>query len=179
MAVAVLTSCQSDSYYIKGEASMMPDGTVLYITHRLDTHEPYDSMIVSNGYFHYRDTTNTVRLCMIYAPSQPQAQVSFFTEPGNIYIELTPHTARSRVSGTTLNNQWQALHDTVAHYDRQLRYIVVTKSQATTPGDSLSPTRLHAQVKRLYQALEQRISETALTNRDNALGRFIISAHSK
>ena len=181
--VAVLTAaCQSNTYYIIGEAHDTPDGAVLYLStddssgisqdtcgssgcHTAPT--LLDSITVSGGRFGYTATTDTARLCHLYDKARPESSVTLFLEPGNIYVELSKKEGRSRVSGTVLNNQWQALNDTVAKYDARLRQLMLTA------GDSISPRRLHAQVAEIYDNLTRRISEAALNNRDNALGRFI------
>jgi len=181
--VASLTAaCQSNTYYIIGEAPDAADGTVLYLStdasggNRLDTNvnsgRPtastlLDSITVIGGRFSYAATTDTARLCRLYDKARPESSVTLFLEPGNIYVELSKKEGRSRVSGTVVNNQWQALNDTVAKYDVRLRLLMLTA------GDSINPRCMHAQVTEIYNNLTRHISEAALTNRDNALGRFI------
>ena len=168
--VATLTAaCQSNTYYIKGEALYLPDGATLYLCNLNTGTSPtlLDSFTVSKGRFHYSATTDSASLCRLYAKSHPASSVMLFIEPGNIYVELHREEGRSRVSGTMVNNQWQALNDTVAKYDARLRLIMKNS------GDSISPRRMYKQVSEIYDILSRRISEAALNNRDNALGRFI------
>ena len=145
----------------------MADSTVLYLTPDINGGHPTDSMTVIEGRFNYEATVDTVRIHKLYAPSEPDAAVIFFTEPGNVHIELSRQAGHSRVSGTKVNNEWQALNDTVAKYDHQLRTLFEASN------DSVNPRRLTAQVQRLYIQLTQRITEAARRNSDNALGHFI------
>ena len=165
----IVTACQSDLYTIRGEARQFADGTLLCLTTNLnnDTAD-CDTIRVTDGRFTYTATAADIHLCRLYAPTSPDASVLLFTEPGNIYVELSPLSGHSRVSGTKTNNEWQALCDTVAHYDRRLRTLV------TTARDSLSPRATATQMERHYATLTQRIREAAERNKDNALGRFII-----
>ena len=164
----IVTACQSDLYTIKGEARQFADGTLLCLTTNLnnDTAD-CDTIRVTDGRFTYTATAADIHLCRLYAPTSPDASVLLFTEPGNIYVELSPQPGHSRVSGTKTNNQWQALCDTVAHYDRRIRNLI-------TARDSISPQETAATLERHYATLTQRIREAAERNKDNALGRFII-----
>ena len=168
--VATLTAaCQSNTYYIKGEAPGTPDSTILYLCNLNTGTSPtlLDSFTVSKGRFHYSATTDSASLCRLYAKSHPASSVMLFIEPGNIYVELHREEGRSRVSGTMVNNQWQALNDTVAKYDARLRLIMKNS------GDSISPRHMYRQVSEIYDILSRRIHEAALNNRDNAFGHFI------
>lgn len=169
----MLASCQSDRCIIRGEAPALKDGAVLYLTHDLNAAgRPYDSITVSNGHFRHESTVDTPCIARLYAGANPQQAVIFFHEPGNVYIELSERKARSRVSGTVANNRWQALNDSVALYDRRIRRTV---SLAT---DSIGPRELNARMQHIYDSLTRLIQETARQNKDNILGRFIITHYS-
>ena len=169
----IVAACQSDLCTIRGEARPFADGTPLCLTPDLNADTAHcDTIRVIDGRFTYTATATDTRLCRLYAPSCPDASVLLFTEPGNIYVELSPQAGHSRVSGTKTNNQWQALCDTVARYDRLLRTLV------TTAHDSISPRATHTQMARHYVTLSQRIREAAERNKDNALGRFILERFS-
>lgn len=170
----LLTACQRDTCRIRGEAKGWKDGTLLYLSVNPDNGHPFDSIRVDGGRFDYLLTTDSIRLCLLYPSTKsPSEGVYFFTEPGNIYIELLPKIAASRVSGTVINNEWQALNNDVAHCDRRLRRIM------REAKDSINVRRLHADINRLYEDINKNISETAMRNRDNALGQFINSHYRK
>lgn len=169
LTVFLLAACQSGICYIKGEARQYVDGTLLYLADEQgETLLPTDSFIVTNGVFCYESpATDSLRLCRLYPKDVPWNGITFFLEPGNIYIELSQKQAASRVSGTKSNNEWQALNDTVLKYDRQIRQLI------GHPADSISLKKLSGEADRLYSTLTQRINETAVRNKCNALGRFI------
>lgn len=168
-----VTACQSDSYTIRGEARQFADGTLVLLTPDLngDSLASCDTIVVADGRFTYTGTAATTSLHRLYTPSNPDATLLLFTEPGNIYVELSPQSGHSRVSGTKINNQWQALCDTVAHYDRRIRDLV-------TSHDSINPRRTAAEMNHHYAALTRRINEAAKRNKDNELGRFILERFS-
>ena len=147
-----MAACQSDTYHIKGEARELADGTVLYLTEGIGSQRVVDSVVVGNGRFSYEGTTaGEPPLRALRPAGQQQESLYFFAEPGNIYVELSPHEGCSRVSGTKVNNEWQALCDTVAKYDREIRHLFDT--------DSLQPRNTYAVTERLYTTLSRRISD--------------------
>lgn len=168
-AAALMTAaCQSDTCHIRGEAKGFRDGTRLYLSPGPTAGEPFDSLSIADGRFCYEGTADTARLCRLSPASDVQhGGLLFFLEPGNIYIELSPMDGRSRVSGTKVNNEWQALNDRVTADDREIRHVM---AQAR---DSLSPRKLYDEINRIYNGLAADIEQAALRNRDNALGRFI------
>lgn len=171
-ALYLCIACQSDIYFIIGEASELPSGSILYLTDDVSaSRQPFDSIVISDGRFHYRGTVVTPHITMLYPAASQQHGFTFFTEPGNIYIELSPTTERSRVSGTVINNRWQALNDSVAKYDSRIRHILGTSDDTVALRQRYEGTRL------LYDQLTQIISSAALLNKENALGRFISSHH--
>lgn len=171
MSALSFVSCQSDTYYIKGEARHLNNGTVLYLSKDLNKESnPFDSMIVRNGKFYLKEViADTPFVSRLYVSGKPEQGIIFFIEPGNIYIELSEKEGRSRVSGTVVNNHWQALNDSVANCDRHIRQLM---QQA---NDSISPQKMSADINRIYLNITRQIRETALRNRDNTLGRFISS----
>lgn len=167
----ILTACQSNTYSVKGEAKGMADGTNLYLATGLDDAQPLDTLTVMDGRFQLRGETDTTLLCRLYPADKPEVQALFFLEPGHIYIELSQV---SRVSGTKVNNEWQALNDIVAQYDLRLRQIVGSSAKA----DSISTRKLYDEVSQLYDQLNSDIMQVAQRNEDNALGRFISTHYS-
>lgn len=163
-AAAFLTAaCQSNAFHIKGEAKGCKDGEVLYVADGLTPDSsPTDSIIVTEGRFFFHGETDSVRFCRLYRATDARQSVTFFLEPGNIYVEMSVVPGRSRVSGTTVNNGWQALNDKVAECDRRLRRIMRDEKADRA-----------AEVKAVYDQMDRDIRETAIRNEGNALGRFI------
>ena len=166
LATSLFAACQSDTYYIKGEANGFEDGTVVYLAEAEGAHRVLDSLVVSDGRFAYDAPASDQLLCLIPSGATTPA-LYFFACPGNAYVELSTEKGLSRVSGTKVNNAWQALNDTVAKYDGHLRTLFT--------ADSISPQKTYAASEQLYTTLTRRINEAAINNNDNALGRFISS----
>ena len=169
LAALCFAACQSDTYYIKGEAQGLADGTVVYLAEAEGTQRVLDSLVVSDGRFSGEGaaTDDAPLFCKLYPKGHADGGLLFFLVTGNIYAELSAETGASRVSGSKINNQWQALNDTVGKYDARLRELF--------SADSLAPRNVYAETARIYSTLSRRISETAQRNSDNALGRFISS----
>ncbi len=168
--LCLLTACQSDTCSISGEAPLMNDGDVILLVKNLEADKPdIDSLIVSNGRFHAEGKIDSSQLCRLYPADHPQEDIYFFIEPGNIYIELSPNGLQPRVSGTETNNHWQALNDTIAVYDSRIRHLF------RLANDSNHTRKLAMEMDHLYSELTLRIKQTALENKENALGRFIDS----
>ena len=122
LAVAsfMLCACQSDVYQIKGCATQLKDGDTVTLAFEDPPQKVLGQAIVSGGTFKFAGTTDTTLFCRAYLNRQQLTSCSFFLEPGEITIELNQHPRPSRVSGTQLNNQWQALNDTVQKLGTQL-----------------------------------------------------------
>lgn len=164
----MVASCQSDNYYIRGEAWWLKDGTKLYLNTTLNTNgQPTDSTMVIAGHFLLQGTTDSSCISRLSIADDEQPAIIFFTEPGNIYIELAPEQGCSRVSGTEVNNRWQALNDSVALCDQSIRQLM------SSAHDSVNISHLSTSMQQLYDGITRLISLTAAENRDNALGRFI------
>ena len=168
VAICLMAGCQSDTYSIIGEAFHLPDGSMLYLTTSLDGQgEVLDSAIVERGRFRCQGHIDEPQISRLYLSTDSQQSIVFFNEPGNIYIELSEQPGQSRVSGTTINNRWQTLNDSVAKYELRIRSIVESAS------DSINPHQRFVDVERQYASLTRLIKETALRNKENALGLFI------
>ena len=139
---------------------------MLYLAEAEGAHRVLDSLVVNDGRFGYDAPASDQLLCLIPSGTTTPT-LYFFACPGNAYVELSPEKGCSRVSGTKVNNAWQALNDTVAKYDGHLRTLFA--------ADSISPQQTYAASERLYTTLTRRINEAAVRNKDNALGRFISS----
>ena len=104
-----------------------------------------------------------------YTTTAAEPLLTFFIEPGNIYLELKPVVAQSRVSGTAINNEWQALNDATTRSDLTIRELIAFSK------DSINIRQQYATLSDVYRQLNREIIEAATRNKDNALGRFIIS----
>ena len=164
----MIAACQSNTYHIKGEAKGFKEGTSLCLSAGLTDRKTIDTLYITNGRFSYEGATDSVYLCRLCpVGAHQEEEILFFLEPGNIYIELSQEASHSRVSGTKVNNEWQALNDRVTASDHEIRRIM---AQAK---DSISTRKLYDDMERIYTGLTADIKKTALRNKDNALGHFI------
>ena len=163
-------SCQSDSYKIKGYASHLHDGDTIVLA--LEDHQKkiLGQTIVSEGNFSMKGVTDTTVFCRAYINHEPLTSISFFLEPGNITIELNPYPTPSRVSGTILNNEWQALNDSVQILGDKLIRMAETASK--TKADNRQ--QLQKSIDSLHRKISGCITNTGRRNRNNVLGKYII-----
>lgn len=164
----MLTACQSNSFKIKGEAIGFDDGEIVCLTNDLNSKLPTDSLHIKDGAFEFYGTADSTYFCMAYLASNPDNNITFFVEPGKIVIELSSEIGKSRVSGTKINNEWQALNDMVGQYDQKIRNVI----RNTT--DSMTPKKQYVEMDRIYNEITYKIIETGKRNKDNAMGQFIL-----
>ena len=176
-AAILLAACQSDFCHVKGTVSGLADGDTLYLNDLLSTlttdQSPHTSIIVvQNGGFIWETEVDTARLYRLWPAHDPQHSVTFFAERGTVCIDIQQSPFTAHVSGTRLNEEWQSLNDMAASYSQRISRTISCLVSAGTP-----PSLIHQRVSKLYQEMEQIISETAERNKDNELGRFISSHH--
>ena len=153
-------SCQSDSYKIKGYASHLHDGDTIILA--LEDHQQkiLGQTKVSDGNF---------------IMNEPLTSISFFLEPGNITIELNPYPTPSRVSGTSLNNEWQGLNDSVQTLGDKL----IRLAETTSKTKSYNRQQLQKSIDSLHRKISGCITNTGQRNRNNVLGKYIIDNYKK
>ena len=176
VAGLVLCSCQSDVYQITGCAPQLQDGDTITLAFEDPPQKVLGEAYVTDGVFKFAGTTDTTLFCRAYLNSDQLTSVSFFLEPGAITIELNRHPKPSRVSGTVLNNQWQALNDTIQKLGVQL--IRLAQSSTHTPPPMPRPL-LQQRIDSLHRRLSDCITETAERNNDNVLGKYIHENYKK
>ena len=173
-AVAMLaTSCQQNSYRIRGEVKDIPDGDTLFLTQDLNDGTPTDTIIVKRGKFSISGPVDSTYLCMVYWKNNPEASVSFFIEPGNIHINMNSRPGFSRVSGTQINNEWQNMNDTLIFMGNQMQDIA---TKAYTEG--MAPEEqeaAQAKIAELSMLMNGKIISTLEKNIDNELGFFLLT----
>ena len=82
----LLCSCQSNTYQIDGFARSFAEGDTICLMK--EGGEPIAISTVSNGKFSFYGEIRETGLYSVMAKKAPACQVSFFTEPGTITIEL-------------------------------------------------------------------------------------------
>ena len=169
-AALLLAGCQSDFCHVTGTVSDLSDGDTLFVTPSLVTDSPRTAIIVKDGQFDWKTKADTARLCRLWAARHPDRSVTFFAERGKVTIRLD--NGEASVSGTRLNDEWQELNDIASDYSQRINRHISCHMAAGT-----LPSLITRRVTKLYDEMEQHISEVAERNKDNELGRFIRSRH--
>ena len=164
----MLTACQSNSYRIDGFAGMFLEGDTVVLAADTTLDAPLAVTLVHDGKFLFAGETDTVGLCTVYQKQLPDQRLTFFLEPGNIAIELNRAPVYSRVSGTIVNNEWQALTDSI----QQLSKGVMRLLQKPATDSTGQVNHVHT-IDSLHRRMSFCIQHAAQRNRDNALGRYI------
>ena len=175
-SIALLTSCQSNGYKISGSVSSsegLADGDTLFVTKDLQTGIPSDTLIIQDGKFKLSGETDSTALCMIYSAKRNEINAAFFMEPGTIDIQLTDQPGGSRVGGTTCNNQWQTLNDSVMSIGKEINRIA-----EHIYGNNLSQEEQQKgmeQIDKLNKRFAELVVKTAEKNIDNEFGYFLLT----
>lgn len=163
----LLTSCQSNSFHIKGFARQLPEGdTICLVADKPE--EILATTTVCNGQFTLSGEADSILLCRIYAKSQYDNGVTFFLEPSAMTAELNKFPAISRVSGTRINNEWQHLNDSI----QLLGTEIIRLSEAGITHDS-PHQEIIKRIDSLHRKMSDCILNTARRNNDNTLGLYI------
>jgi len=163
-------SCQSDSYRIKGCAQQLKDGDTITLAFEDPPQRILGRAYVTNGVFKFAGTTDTTLFCRAYLNRDPQTNVSFFLEPGNITIELNRYPRPSRVSGTVLNNEWQALNDSV----QKLGNMLIRIAETSTKTQPTPIIQIQMTIDSLHRRISDCITQAGQRNKKNVLGRYIL-----
>ena len=169
----LISSCQSNVYQIDGFARDFNDGDTICLRHESASDGPVLITQVSEGKFSFSGATDTIAFCHVFSKKNPESAVDIFLEPERITVELSLTPERNRVSGTTINNTWQLLNDSV----RRLGQEVVRT--ALLPVADSTTQRLRAKtIDSLHRQMSNCILNIACRNSDNPLGQYI-SQHYK
>ena len=166
----MLTSCQSNSFHIKGFARQLSEGDTIYLVTDSQPEAVLASTIVRNGNFTLSGQVDSIFLCRIYANSQPDNGATLFLEPCDMTVELNMLPVTSRVSGTRINNEWQQLNDSIQLLGTQL----IRLAESGTIN-SIDAHQQHFQtIDSLHRKMSECILNTARRNQENALGQYIL-----
>jgi len=173
-AVSLLLACQSNSYQINGFARAFQEGDTVCLA----TESPEPSLlaqtVIRDGKFLFKGETDSIMLCRTYMKHEPDCDVVFFLESGNITIEINPQPDFSRVSGTIINNEWQRLADSVQLLANDI--FLILKKPAK---DSQTQVLQTHSVDSLHRRMSDCILHTAQRNSNNPLGRYIMKHYKK
>ena len=175
LAATMLVACHSNSFKINGTIDGAKDGDTLYISYDMAQGTPADSFFVKDGQFSYEGKTDTTRLSMIYSKKQVDINSAFFLESGEINIHLSNLPEKQKVSGTTVNDQWQLLVDSINLFSKSLNDLSAQLfSQAFTEE---AQAKLQEQVIKTQARMSQCIMSFAERNISNELGYFLVNLY--
>ena len=160
-------SCQSDSYKVQGFAHDFAEGDTIFLK-ASDNSSQVCYTLIEDGKFYFMGKADNVSLHEIYASSDPEESISFFNVPGTTTVELNRKPRPSRVSGTTVNNSWQQLADSIDYYASQMDILLRMPS-----NDTISIRQRTLAVDSLHRQMSDCILRTAARNKNNPLGQYI------
>jgi len=164
------TACQQ-TYKIEGIAEGFTEGDTLLVTTDLDSLLPQAEVIIDKeGYFSYGEHVDTTIIHLLYAKANPEACCYYFSEPGTIRLTLRAE-GRSRVGGTSLNDEWQELDDICYDYEQKLEALVARFYDEHMTEDELNQTS--EQIKLLDQEKQRWVQDFTQRNAENAIGLFL------
>ena len=172
-ALLALSACHSSSYKISGTAEGLDDGDTLFITNDLQTGIPSDTLILHDGKFTLSGETDSTSLCMIYSSRRNELNAPFFIEPGTIRIDIKDTPGASRVGGTTCNDHWQQLNDSVMVIGKEINRIA-----EHIYGGNLSENEQQKsmeQIEKLNSRFAALVVKTAEKNIKNEFGYFLLT----
>ena len=161
-------SCQSNVYQIDGFAHDFNDGDTICLRHEADKDGTIFITQVIDGKFSFSGETDACTLCHIYTKQNPERTVSFFLEPARITVELSMAPERNRVSGTTINNTWQQLNDSIRLLGQK-----VVRTSLLPMADSMTQVQRAKTIDSLHRRMSDCILNTARRNNDNPIGQYI------
>lgn len=171
---SIFTACQSGTYRITGSGDMLQDGDTLFLTNDFMTGTPVDTMIAKAGKFELTGTVDSTFMCLIYSKKNQEVMSSpFFIEEGSIELTLSDNPKNRRVSGSSLNNEWQELNDSLSLIGQQ--FSMMAENMATNNLTAEEAQSLNEKQQKLVKQWQDITFRYAKNNADNELGYFLIT----
>lgn len=171
-----LAACQSDTYRIKGTGDALRDGDTLYITNDMMTGKPIDTVVVKEGVFETEGTTDSTAFCMIYS-KRNNMMMPFFIEPGTIKLRLSKNGEKSEVTGTTVNDKWQNMADSIYTLSKKMQETATRVYRNELGNDEQEKQK--AAMDKLNEDFKGLVLKNAEENTDNEFGYFILTYYTQ
>ncbi len=171
--ILTTTACQSKSYRIEGTAEGLVDGDTLYLTDDMVNGVPFDTLVIKDGKFSYESETDSVKFVMLYSSRRNEVNIPFFIEPGTIKLKLTGNPQTAKTSGTTVNDGWQELNDTIVKIGMRINRIATELYGSRLSAEEQKAKA--AEMERLNGVFKKAVIDCAERNIDNELGYFILT----
>ena len=164
--------CQSNQYKITGTAEGLSDGDTWVLTVDQMTGNPLQQVTVKGGKFEFTGEVDSVQMCAVFSSKEPDLSANFFLEPGNIKVSLSKEMGKSTVSGTTNNDAWQQLNDTLAIYNEKMQKLATVFYDSNS--DSISQVKAMEQLQALQEELMKKVVDAMESNIDNEVGYYLL-----
>ena len=164
------------TYTLEGTATGFAEGDTLFLTEDLMNGLPTDTIIIgADGKFTVIGQADSVLMCAIYEPGNPQNMVQFFSEPASIRIEMTKDPGHAKVSGSIANDSLQAMIESIMPYADRISHLM--DSLFTISGEASDEAKwaLRERIEQLYTEQTRKVVETAERNVDNELGYYLVT----
>lgn len=173
---SIFASCQSGTYRITGSGDMLQDGDTLFLTSDFMTGAPVDTVIAQAGKFEMTGTADSTFMCLIYSKKNQEVMSSpFFIEPGTIKLTLSDNPKDRKVSGSSLNNEWQEMNDSLSHIG--LQFSMMAENMATNNLTAEEAKALNEKQQKLIRQWQDIVFRYAKKNVDNELGYFLVTQY--
>ena len=170
----LLVGCQSQTYKLIGTAEGLSDGDTLFLTSDMVNGVPSDTIILKNNTFSYQGTAEgEAALCMVYSDKRNEINAAFIREPGEITIHLAATPGASRVGGTSCNNEWQRLNDSVMVIGKEINRIAEHIYANNVSQEQQQ--RGMEDIEKLNQRFAKVVIATTEKNIDNEFGYFLLT----
>ena len=169
----MLAACQPNTYTITGEVEGLENGDTLFITDDLQAGIPTDTLIVEDGKFNFNGIADSTYIAMVYSQKRNEINAPFFVEPGNITIKMSETPGASRVGGTSCNEQWQELNDSVMTIGKEINRIAEHIYGNT--ADEMEQQKGMEQIEKLNKRFAYIVVKTTEKNIDNEFGYFLLT----
>jgi len=169
----LLAGCHSKSYKITGTLESGGEGDTIFLTSDLVGGQPEDTAFLHNGKFSFSGETDSTYLCIVYSAREKDKNIPFFIEPGNIKVVIGKDPSATRVTGTSTNEKWQQLNDSIAFFAHKMDSIA-TAAYASEINKEKREAAM-SQVETLQKRFVQCVQNAARRNIDNEFGYFIVT----
>lgn len=173
MLALLMAACQGNEYKITGTVEGAADGDTLVLTADMNENTPLQKIVIKGGAFEVQGEVDSVQLCALYVANQPDMNISFFLEPGNIAVKLAKEQEESSISGTTANDAWQQLNNTIASYNEKMQKLAMTFYDQNISEEEQATTM--QQLQQMESEMAEKVINAAEKNIDNEMGFFIVT----
>lgn len=174
----VLASCTTKGYKITGTIDDSVNGDTVYLMARTNRQfVPVDTAVIKNGQFKFTGVQDSaVNRYIVYTGEddmQP-TYLDFFLENGNIMVRMTKKAEGNSITGTPMNDGYQAFKDKMdVVFEKQKKLT----DEISAASDEERPAKM-AQMKAMDQEIMATVKDGISQNLDSPLGLYLINAYS-